>query len=706
MINFQGVQGGVGYNDTASDQDSKRRQQLAQLMLQQSNAAPAVGWTGALNKVLAGAIAGYQMNKDGEEQKARGDAKNDTLARALQAGQGQAAETKTYGDGTTINWDERKADPNQMAAILAGNRDTAPMGLQMQLGQIENKQKNEAALATELRKSQLDRENEFWKPIKTEDGSIIIPALTPGFQMPGQAPRAQAPAPQAPGGGVDMRTASAAPNPPPVQQQPLAAAGEVPEMFQSVIGANAERTGLDPRLLGRVFMRESGGNVNARSPVGAQGPMQVMPGTQRDPGFGVKPAQDGTAEENFRVGSDYLAAMHQKYGGDTKLALMAYNWGPGNVDAWLKSGADPSKVPAETRNYVAGIAGDTQQSPAVPTQGGRVQVADASGAIPASVPAPGAPPNQPGVIYRSNSGIGGPFGGNGLPAQDSNLWIKFQTKLANGESLTPQEQLAMALIEQRATQPRTMMTDQGLVQVPGTPLPTIPGRQQAAPAAAPPATTDTVPNPMAPPAPPAPAQPPAAAAPPGPPKPTVIVPKAAKPLPEGIQKGMAENITALRKIEDAVAAITRTPDATGGGIGAVNQVMPNAVTNFLFPEGVNARALIADIGSLKLHDRSGANITASESPRLSPFIPAMSDPPDVIKTKLENFKREYINELNDMNSAYGAESGYAPNLSVVETIKNGRTPRYTAPLSGNDPNQQKPDLSGHSNEDILKQLGM
>lgn len=219
MINFQGVQGGVGYNDTASDQDSRRRQQLAQLMLQQSNATPAVGWTGALNKILSGAIAGYQLNKDGEEQKARGDAKSDTLARALSAGHGQAAETKTYGDGTAINWNERKADPQAMAAILAGNRDTAPMGLQMQIGQMDEKRKNEAATAAALLKRQNDREDEFYKPIKTEDGSVIVPAMMPGFQMPGQAPRA--PAPQAPGGGVDMRTASAAPNPPPVERQPM-----------------------------------------------------------------------------------------------------------------------------------------------------------------------------------------------------------------------------------------------------------------------------------------------------------------------------------------------------------------------------------------------------------------------------------------------------------------------------------------------------
>ena len=44
------------------------------------------------------------------------------------------------------------------------------------------------------------------------------------------------------------------------------------------------------------------------SPKGAQGEMQVMPKTQRDPGFGVVPAKGKSADEIARVGTDYLAA--------------------------------------------------------------------------------------------------------------------------------------------------------------------------------------------------------------------------------------------------------------------------------------------------------------------------------------------------------------------------------------------------------------
>jgi soluble lytic murein transglycosylase-like protein len=44
--------------------------------------------------------------------------------------------------------------------------------------------------------------------------------------------------------------------------------------------------------------------------------------------------------------------MLQKYNGNLEYALAAYNWGPGNTDKWIAQGADPAKLPAETRNYI------------------------------------------------------------------------------------------------------------------------------------------------------------------------------------------------------------------------------------------------------------------------------------------------------------------------------------------------------------------
>lgn len=118
----------------------------------------------------------------------------------------------------------------------------------------------------------------------------------------------------------------------------------------------------EDRLLSHVLAKESGGRRYDKagnlltSPKGAEGEMQVMPGTQRDPGFGVIGARDRSPEEIARVGRDYLKALRQRYG-DDKLAAIAYNWGPGNTDKWLMAGADPARLPAETRNYITGMAG-------------------------------------------------------------------------------------------------------------------------------------------------------------------------------------------------------------------------------------------------------------------------------------------------------------------------------------------------------------
>lgn len=100
---------------------------------------------------------------------------------------------------------------------------------------------------------------------------------------------------------------------------------------------------------------ESRGNPFAVSPAGALGPMQTMPGTLKDPGYGIAPARNNSPEEQRRVGREYLSAMIDKYGGNLDHALTAYNWGPGNTDKWLSRGADPSKLPLETRKYIPSV---------------------------------------------------------------------------------------------------------------------------------------------------------------------------------------------------------------------------------------------------------------------------------------------------------------------------------------------------------------
>lgn len=92
------------------------------------------------------------------------------------------------------------------------------------------------------------------------------------------------------------------------------------------------------------------------SPKGAKGKMQVMDATNLDPGFGVRPAADGSLAERARVGGDYLDAMVKRYGSDDK-ALAAYNAGPGALDNALAAATKKgtswlAELPAETQAYV------------------------------------------------------------------------------------------------------------------------------------------------------------------------------------------------------------------------------------------------------------------------------------------------------------------------------------------------------------------
>nr|WP_227515215.1 lytic transglycosylase domain-containing protein [Acinetobacter towneri] len=113
--------------------------------------------------------------------------------------------------------------------------------------------------------------------------------------------------------------------------------------FDHIIQQAAQQHGVSEGLIKAVMHTESGFNVNARSPVGAQGLMQLMPATARR--FNVSNAYD--PQENIMAGAKYLAWLLKRFNGNTSLALAGYNAGEGNVDKY-------GDVPPfrETRDYV------------------------------------------------------------------------------------------------------------------------------------------------------------------------------------------------------------------------------------------------------------------------------------------------------------------------------------------------------------------
>lgn len=121
----------------------------------------------------------------------------------------------------------------------------------------------------------------------------------------------------------------------------------------------ATRLGLDPSIALRQMQHESGSNPNAVSPKGARGPMQLMPDTAK--GLGVDP---NDPYQNITGGLTYYAKLKKQYNGDDRMALAAYNGGPGNVAKY--GGIPPFK---ETQKYVNTILGPAS-SPAPPRQPG------------------------------------------------------------------------------------------------------------------------------------------------------------------------------------------------------------------------------------------------------------------------------------------------------------------------------------------------
>jgi soluble lytic murein transglycosylase len=132
-------------------------------------------------------------------------------------------------------------------------------------------------------------------------------------------------------------------------------------------------------LVDSVIKQESAGQVDAVSPKGALGIMQLMPDTARQMAqeLGVnfnlgRLTRD--ADYNKQLGSAFLSKLLERYDGEQALAVAAYNAGPARVDEWLERHGDPRigdisvsawvrQIPfKETREYTSKILADLGQS--------------------------------------------------------------------------------------------------------------------------------------------------------------------------------------------------------------------------------------------------------------------------------------------------------------------------------------------------------
>ena len=122
----------------------------------------------------------------------------------------------------------------------------------------------------------------------------------------------------------------------------------------SAVNTAAKNYGIDSNLILAVIKQESDFDPNSTSGCGAAGLMQIMP--ENFSHLGITDGYD--VDQNINGGTKLLKEYLDQYGGNTEMALMAYNGGPGTIQRrGVKSASDLYKMPQETQNYVPKVMG-------------------------------------------------------------------------------------------------------------------------------------------------------------------------------------------------------------------------------------------------------------------------------------------------------------------------------------------------------------
>jgi len=140
-----------------------------------------------------------------------------------------------------------------------------------------------------------------------------------------------------------------------------------------------------------------------------------------------------------------------------------------------------------------------------------------------------------------------------------------------------------------------------------------------------------------------------------------------KPIPPQINTAIITNQQSIQKLKDTLSMLDKNPDAVG-----IKGLLPQGILNRMDEQGMPVRAAIADVGSIVLHQRSGAAVTASEEPRLLPFIPTPSDTYAAAKTKVKRMLDYALSEQEALKGTYSEDQGYRSN--PILTTSNAKSP--------------------------------
>jgi len=129
-----------------------------------------------------------------------------------------------------------------------------------------------------------------------------------------------------------------------------------------------------------------------------------------------------------------------------------------------------------------------------------------------------------------------------------------------------------------------------------------------------------------------------------------------RPIPVAAARGIVENRSRIGQVDRAIASVRSYPDA----FGPANYLGGDVVRQYTDPQGVTARAQVADIASMEIKNRSGAAVTISEFPRLRPFIPMQTDSPATVERKLAGLRAELQAMNEEAEAFYSEANGYRP----------------------------------------------
>jgi len=147
---------------------------------------------------------------------------------------------------------------------------------------------------------------------------------------------------------------------------------QIPSNLNTFAQQSAQKYGVPQTLVINTMARESRFNVNAVGPKtkygSAKGLMQLIDGTASD--LGLKGNDVFNPQKNIDAGTKYISQLATKYHNNYVLTMMAYNWGPGNLDkAISKAGGINAPIdkiiasaPKETREYIKEIFGSGSPS--------------------------------------------------------------------------------------------------------------------------------------------------------------------------------------------------------------------------------------------------------------------------------------------------------------------------------------------------------